>query len=403
MQGVEPLGHRITRWYKALAILTLNALVIVGGLELASRTMLRAWTVVRGGEEKADPRERSSYYTSQSWAHQYWKEFARTRRQQYHAFTVWRRAPFRGETINIDVRGVRVTPGSECGPGSFRVFTFGSSHMWGTGAPDWGTIPAYLLAGLKNYRHQPICVTNFGEAGYMTTQSVIELMLQIQSGNIPNLAIFNDGAADIYTGYQSGRSGAVHLDFEKTAARIEQRDLPQWPLAIQAVESSAVFRLVNSQMSKLSASPVQGANVVTYETMKVDRMSLANAITENYLSNYRAVDALARSSGFTYYFFWPAHLSKGRKALTQEEQDLKAAVDPALLRLFDAVYRMAETHVGREYSNLFSLTDIFDQRESLIWLDDAHTTPVGNQLIAERMLRVISEREPLHVEQTGHY
>jgi hypothetical protein len=229
-------------------------------------------------------------------------------------------------------------------------------------------------------------------------------MLQIQAGNIPNIAIFNDGAADIYTGYQSGRSGAVHLDFEKTAARMEQRDLPPWPLAIQAVESSAVFRLVNSQMSKLSASPLQSANVVTYETMKVDRMALANAITETYLSNYRVVDALARSGGFTYYFFWPAHLSNGKKALTQEERDLKGAVDPALQRLFDAVYEIAETYVGREeYRNLFSLTDVFDERESLIWLDDAHTTQVGNQLIAERMLRVISGRETLAIEHTSHY
>jgi hypothetical protein len=154
-------------------------------------------------------------------------------------------------------------------------------------------------------------------------------------------------------------------------------------------------------MSKLSASPMP--NVVTYETMKVDRMALANAITESYLSNYRAVDALARSGGFRYYFFWPAHLSNGGKALTQEEQNLKGAVDPALQRLFDAVYEIAETYVGRdEYRNLFSLTDVFDDQESLIWLDDAHTTQVGNQLIAERMLQVINGREPLANEQTSN-
>jgi lysophospholipase L1-like esterase len=393
MPDIGRLRDGISRGYKAIAILTLNALVIVGGLELISRATVDVWTTLSsGGEKPADARSRSSYYASKSWARQYWKEFALARRQRYHAFTVWRRAAFKGEMINIDSRGVRVTPGSECGPGAFRVFTFGSSHMWGTGAPDWGTIPAYLLADLKNYRQGPICVTNFGESGYMTTQSVIELVLQLQSGNVPNVALFLDGASDIYTGYQSGRSGDVHENFDRTAATVERRDASPWPLAIQTLEDTSLFRLVNSQMAKLSTAP-PAENVVTYETMKIDPISLANAITGTYLSNYQTVDALARRYGFEYYFFWPPHLSKGKKALTGEEEVLKRAMDPALQRLFDAVYETTEKHVNREYKNLFSITDVFDQCKSLIWLDDGHTTPVGNQIIAARMLRIISERE----------
>jgi phospholipase/lecithinase/hemolysin len=166
-------------------------------------------------------------------------------------------------------------------------------------------------------------------------------------------------------------------------------------LAIQLVESLSLFKLVNKQVSKLSTVAEAGANVVTYETMNIDRMSLADSITAAYLNNYRTVDALARQYGFAYYFFWPPHVSKGNKSLTPEEDVQKRAVDPALQGLFDGVYESIERHMNREYTNLFSATDVFDQCKSLIWLDDSHPTPTGNQMIAERMLRVIRERESL--------
>jgi hypothetical protein len=34
----------------------------------------------------------------------------------------------------------------------------------------------------------------------------------------------------------------------------------------------------------------------------------------------------------------------------------------------------------------------FDHYDSLIWIDAAHITPIGNEVIAERMLDVIQAR-----------
>ena len=67
----------------------------------------------------------------------------------YYPYVGWRRAPFKGTTIEIDQNGIRVTPGADCSAKSFKVFTFGESSMWGTGSPDWGTIPAHLQRGLE--------------------------------------------------------------------------------------------------------------------------------------------------------------------------------------------------------------------------------------------------------------
>lgn len=392
MKDLETAVEKAKRNYKAAAILTLNLVVILVGLELTASAILGVRMAVPEDRVPEDPREESSYYDSKPWALQYWREFAIVRKQQYHAFTVWRRAPFKGETINIDARGVRLTPGSDCSAGAIKVFTFGSSHMWGTGAPDWGAIPAYLRTGLARDRGRPICVTNFGESAYVTTQSVIELLLQLQAGNVPNIAIFFDGAADIYTGYQSGRSG-LHGNFELTAAQMEGRNRPQSPLAFRLIGLSSLFQLVDNQVAKLSAGSSPTPKLVTYETMNVDMASLADAITGTYLTNYETVAALAQRYGFEYYFFWPPHVSSGQKPLTHEEVRSKHALDPALQRLHAAVYRAVESHIGLQYENLLSVTDVFDDCRQLVWLDESHTTPEGNEMIAERMSRDIRDRQ----------
>lgn len=381
----------IGRLYRSVAILALNTLMIVFCLELLSVTARDARTALTPPQQGyGDPRENSSYYKDKTWADQYWKEFAIVRKQDYHAFTVWRRAPFKGELINIDDKGIRLTPGSDCSRGAYKVFTFGSSHMWGTGAPDWGTIPAYVRKGLTHDKSRPICVMNFAESAYVSTQSVIELMLQLQAGNRPDLALFFDGTSDIYTGYQSGMIG-VHSNFELTAARVERRDLPQDSLPLQLLESSSLFQLVSGQVERLSARSRPTPSLVTYETMHVDRTVLANGIARTYLVNYATVAALAERNGFEFYFFWPPHVSSGQKALTSEELRAKDALDPALRRLHDSVYQAIEMR-QHDYPNLLSITNVFDECETHVWLDETHTTPEGNQMIAQRMLQLISSR-----------
>jgi hypothetical protein len=379
-----------TQYYKAIAVLTLNVLVIFGCLNIAAMALLKMRSAVsRPDPVGRDAREKSSYYIAKSWASQYWNEMVQSRKQRYHAYTVWRRAPFRGETINIDEDGVRLTPGSDCRPNAFKVFTFGGSPMWGTGSPDWATIPAYLEPGFENWKQEPVCIRNFGESGYVSTQSVIELMLQVQSGNIPDIAIFFDGPNDVYTSYQSGKSG-VHENLEQIAARMERRDQPQSPLLIQLLESFSLFRLIDNQVTYLNGDARPAPALITYETMHVDLKTLTESVTTKYLTNYEAVSALAEKHGFDYYFFWPPHMSSTKKPLTSEEQELKHAVEPGLEKLYESVYQAMQPGVISRYKHLYSITELFDKTQSLIWLDDAHVTPVGNQMIAQRILQIIT-------------
>jgi len=388
--NVQLLGQRIAVLYKTLAILTLNAIVIFVCLEVAARVTYKARSSLFPLSAESDPRASSPFYRSQPWAAQYWREFSLSRQTRYHSFVLYRRAPFKGETINIDQEGIRLTPGADCSPHAFKVFAFGPSTMWGTGSPDWGTIPNYLQMGMEKLKNGPICVVNFGESGYVSTQSVIELMLQLQSGNIPDVTLFFDGVADIYTAYQSGRAG-VHENFGQIAAKLERRGVPKKGPLLELLESSSLHPLAVSLVTKLRQEVPRTPELLTYETMGIEAESLSNAIIQTYLSNYKIVNGLAQKYGFQSFFFWPPHITKGEKPLTTEEWELKRSLDPALAQLYLSVYRKIERLIP-ECEKLIDLGAIYDDYKPLLWLDDSHVTPVGNELIAQKMLEVLRAR-----------
>jgi len=132
------------------------------------------------------------------------------------------------------------------------------------------------------------------------------------------------------------------------------------------------------------------SKLVTYESMGIDAAKLSDSIVQNYLGNYKIVSALARKYGFKYFFFAPPIVSLGNKPLTPEEQEMKYRLksDVAMDKLFTAVYQTIERE-SSNYQNLYPMVHIFDRYDGLLWIDEGHVTPIGNQLIAERMLDVI--------------
>ena len=390
VQTLIAFGGRLRHGYRVLAILVLNTLLIAAGLELASRALTDVRDAGRPTDQSApDPREKSSYYQDKAWAPQYWREFKLSRTMQYLPYVVWRRAPFTGAMINIDHEGVRRTPGAVCGAGSYKVFAFGGSTMWGTGSPDWGTIPAYLQAALAKRESRPVCVVNFGESAYVSTQSVIMLLTRLHAGDVPNLVLFYDGPNDVYTAFQSGRT-TVHENADRIARVFERHGEAESNLLAEWLDRSALFRVSRSLVSRLAQAPPP--SLLTYETIGIDRVALADGVVRTYLDNYNVVDALAHQYGFKYAFFWPAYISAGKKHLTGEEEALRREVDLSLAKLYASVYHTMESRIP-QHENLHSMTPIFDGHDSLIWIDDAHVTPVGNELIADGMLRAVARRK----------
>lgn len=379
------LGKRIVELYRGVAILLLNTLVLLAVLELAAIIIARSHQAAESAGI-----ERLPYYAAQDWTETYWREAKLAENYRYKRYVGWRHLPFAGETVNINQEGIRETPGADCRDGAFKVFTLGGSTMFGWGSPDWGTIAAYLQSGLDGRIARPVCVVNLAEDGFVSTQSLIALVLQLQSGNTPDAVIFYDGINEVQAAYESGQPGA-HVTRSQIAARFEQREHP----LVRWLQGSRQYALMRKQLSKLMRNGAEDSpNQLSYRVMGIDADDMGKSVAEVYLENYRIVDALGQQYGFEYFFFLQPHLAVSKKPLTAEEQTFKSGIDPALADLAHEVYADVSS-LASDYENLWSLADIFDGEHAQIWIDEVgHLTPEGNRLVAQEILAVVENKLP---------
>ncbi len=353
--------------YTGLATVLLTALLLLGLGEGACFLINQRYLYL------TDPRAELPYYRTQAWAGRYWREHARAFGQtRYEPFVVWRTAPFHGETINIDADGIRSTPNAGIAANSYKVFAFGGSAMLGIGAPDWGTIPAFLQEDMK-HRFPAVSVTNFGEKGWVSTQSVVLLMRQLQAGNIPDLAVFYEGPNDALFALENGKAGS-HAGQQRTAMLLEH------PL---------VGALLDTNFSKFFLPRL--ARLAQHPRPSTPDERLASDVAGIYLANYRTVEALASKYGFKFEFFLQPIISTSRKTLTAEEKRMRSEMDytaPGFAELVGRVYEIIGKRAP-DLGNFRSLTGIYDDQSSQVWIDWIHVTPEGNRLAAAAMADVL--------------
>jgi hypothetical protein len=218
----------------SLALL-LGALVYLGGCvwlagrrALLAKLALSAWAVVLCGAIAAavflqikhrkearsvDAFERkwTESFQGEPWAREYTGEFRASTQMEWRPYVLWRRRPFVGRLINVDGAGLRRTwDPPHLGEGARSVFALGGSTLWGNGARDEHTIPSEL-SRLLNDAGRPARVTNFGELGFVSSQNLITLLLELRSGHVPDVVVCYDGVNDVIAALQNKRAGVPQL------------------------------------------------------------------------------------------------------------------------------------------------------------------------------------------------
>lgn len=376
MSGI--FGKDFFKFYKDGALIFLNLLILVAAVEMAA--IVSGRLIQRG---KIADIENLPYYTEQTWTERHWLAEKAALQFHYKPFVIWNHAPFASETINSDAQGFRMTPDSENRPNSFKIFMFGGSTMYGYGSPDWGTIPAYFQHAFNEQHNNSssICIKNYAQDGYVATQSLISLMLQLQNSNIPDAIIFYDGVNEIIAAIESGQAG-MHVTLAEIAARYEEKE----NLLIQWYKKSRQYALVKKLIdSRKEEYPKRYAVFNEYHPDAQSIDSLAESMVEKYLVILRTAKALANEYSFKYFFFLQPNIIIGDKVLTKDEQQMRAKIPMEMEELTKSFYeKIAEISVTED--NLFYLGDTFDKEASQIWIDGvSHVTPVGNQIIAKRI------------------
>ena len=368
-----------------ISILLLCFLEAVLGLAFLFKDRLSA-----SDASGAEPRIAADAYADAPWVKDYYEEFDRSYAVQWRPYVYWRRKPFHGEYINVDADGIRMTtpaPPQESHP-PVRVFMFGGSTLWGTGARDAFTIPSILTRELSN-RGLPAEVTNFGESGYVSTQEVIALLRRLQTGPPPDVVIFYDGVNDVYSAYQQRVAGLPQNEFN----RVDEFNLSQpgglkrrafMDLRDVAARLSTV-RLTKGLLGLTGTSREPGGydNPLHVEGPAPDDEALASDVLATYAGNVEIVKALGEHYRFQSLFYWqPTVFDKAH--LTEYERMQRAELQgiAPLVRATDEAVRRSGL---AERPGIFfhDLSRAFADVREPVYIDWCHLGEAGNRTIAK--------------------
>lgn len=284
-----------------------------------------------------------------------------------HPTGVWRR------TVNPEVGQCRTQPTN--------VWVFGGSTVYGTGVPDWATLPSYLSRNLNGDDRTCVVVTNFGDESYISTQELILLIEQLKRGGNPDIVIFYDGFNDAHIGMAALDPRSAHYGLETIEARAEgsfRGRLDFIRLLYTVRITDAARQLFRRRGHSLNAE---------------EWRTKAAAVVDNYEANQNIARALSQAYHFRFYGFWQPMLFYGRKPLVSFEQQI-TQLDASRKARFDArpvvaTYQEAERRAPT--ASFVYLANIFDSISEPIYVDEAHLGPHGNELAANAIAKYIED------------
>ncbi len=245
------------------------------------------------------------------------------------------------------------------------IFMYGGSTMWGVGFDFQDSIPSYLSKRLCEEEIK-VEVVNYGLQGYNSTQEIIKLFLHIKNNKSPDFVIFYDGVNDIRT------------------------TIPNTPFSFMT--RSVFYYYMHHQRPFSSIRGVLGNFFGNKDEKEIDFFSydyLKNPndytpLIKNYENNVEIIKSLEGSYEFKSFFYWQPNLGTKKNLSIEERLLLENDYIKEFSKTYKEVYFSADK-ILRENENILNISDIFDEYEETIYVDDSHKLPVGNKIIAERM------------------
>lgn len=366
----------------ALLALILVESTIQGAFALRDRA--------RQGDDVVSEERLAAANPGGNWVREYLRELTDVLQEDWHSYVYWRSKPHQGQYINIDEKGIRRTWNSSVPPSphQLKIFMFGGSTMWGYGARDDFTIPSLVSKKLSTQVANGVWVTNFGETGYVSTQEIIALMLELRRGNVPDIVVFYDGVNDSWAAFQSGEAGLPQNEINRKA-EFNLRNQLNWRRGF--VEKLAFYRLSRGIVGPLGASPSEASGRRSFLLPP-----LANAVVDTYLGNVRVVNALAQEFGFQAVFFWQPtiytkqNISEGEQRWYVRSRERGVRDAPLFAEEYKAFNESFQQKVkSGKFANVHDLSGLFADDARTIFVDRFHVSEVGNDKIADAMARTL--------------
>jgi lysophospholipase L1-like esterase len=375
-----------TQKAKAYSGNTLAAIGIALGLLVVIE--LVGWVVTPGRYVDPPPVTADAWIHSDAisrqdtvWMKQFVDEFCASYKARWTSYVYYRRVPFAGDLINVDSNGIRRTPQvatqTPLSLSPLRIVLFGGSTMWGTCSRDSGTIPSALARNITaSPANRPCEVVNMGESGYVSTQAIIRLQLELRKGNIPDIVILYDGVNDIFSSYQNGVAGMP----QNESHRATEFNLLKEP------ERMRRLGFVDFWNRTVTAGIVSGihSSIAAPVAVPTPPRQTAEDIVQLYTQNLKIVEALSRQFGFRYEAYWqPVVFTRANPSAYEGKEAERMAYVRSLF--LDVYGRVARDPLLTRNPRFHNLSTVFDTEASPVYLDFCHISETGNAIVARRM------------------
>ena len=285
---------------------------------------------------------------------------------QYEPWLLFRNPEHRGRLLNTDAHGFRRTrsPERRCVE-PVRIFVFGGSTTFGYGVPDEQTIPSYLQAHLER-RHPARCfqISNYGQGFFYSSQEMLLFIGLLKDGQVPDWAIFVDGANDTYQ--LSARRDVPYFSHVVQSLWDARRLGPACPSFDWSWLPAA--RLTSAIQKRIWGPPPAPGNDDPPPVPDADRSGTYAA--DRYKTNARMIRALCAEYGVQCRFVWQP---------TRFNYDDRARRSGEVPKFWTEAYEAIRQWRA---DDLLFLGDLFVGVREKVFVDDVHYNEAWNARIA---------------------
>jgi len=304
-------------------------------------------------------------YSNLGEATKYFRELVKSESTHYYPYLGYKTSSeFNGIYIHSDARSVRKTA-TYCNQtnNSLRIFVFGGSAVWGYGVNDNETIPSFLSEYLCN-KNISVDITNFGINGYVNTQSLIQLELELINNNIPNIVIFYDGLNEISSAYNNQQAGVMINSYNLKEDFDKRKKLN----ILGAIKYSSLSNGIKVLLPK-KETPFKDplGKEMVYNASRI------------FLGNLRIGHSLSNEFNFkTFNYIQPSLFDKEIKSDSEKTLD-----HPGVVGFKESFSGFKEEVVKN--SNIKDSSVYFSNYPETIFIDFVHINFKGNRIIARAM------------------
>jgi len=327
-----------------------------------------------------DPRADSPLIKSKEYASELFLELEKLD-HKYKSFIGWRPEPTKMKFTNISEKyNNRISVGEKLDKSTW---FFGGSTTWGFGTPDWETIPSlyHIKTGEK--------VFNFGEQGWVSRQSLNQFITAIADGNKPSKVIFYSGVNDMSVG--------CDLTINNYPYHSRQRQISQKleKINFQAKAINFITRPYIKIINKIY--PKKDLTITSSQHACHTNKKRAQIVANHLVNNWYVAYLISKSNDSKFYtVLQPNVITSNSQNQNFNHVKNEKNFFPTYEAEVNAVYPLIISKVKSfckvdiNFCNSFIDGSNWISNKEKVYIDSAHLTKKGNQIIVENLIQNIN-------------